>query len=337
MKAEAPGKLVLSGEHSVVYGAPALALAVQNNISAEFFPNSKTESESKAFLTIKSEALGEFRIAVDQLQYLKKRLDLRFSSFEAGDLPISQVLTSPSDLLFYTLAFGHFDVPGTIEIQSSIPTGSGMGSSAAVIAALLCLTDTQSPVEDDYQTFIERVRFCERLQHGRGSALDATMTTQGGLLAIHDTDVKRLDVVLDNHWFLWHSGYPASSTGEAVERVRGDYAESSIWTRFADVTEKLGKAVIASDQDNIISLIRKNHRLLLDIGVVPEPIARVIMQLEKVGCAAKICGAGAVRGDAAGQVLIYIPKEAEAKVASVLKIDLQPLVLAEQGVRFIHD
>jgi mevalonate kinase len=52
------------------------------------------------------------------------------------------------------------------------------------------------------------------------------------------------------------------------------------------------------------ALIRENHRLLVQIGVVPEKVQRFISAVEARGGAAKICGAGAISGNAGGTLLL---------------------------------
>ena len=52
-----------------------------------------------------------------------------------------------------------------------------------------------------------------------------------------------------------------------------------------------------------VELIRANHRLLTRIGVVPAALIRFAEQIEQLGGAAKVCGAGAVSGDAGGLIV----------------------------------
>jgi mevalonate kinase len=98
------------------------------------------------------------------------------------------------------------------------------------------------------------------------------------------------------------TGKPESSTGECVDHVRKEWSRHGIWTDFADVTEALQKSVLALNQTGLKASIRQNHRLLHTLGVVPAPVARFIREVESRNGAAKVCGAGAVRGDGAGIV-----------------------------------
>ena len=127
LSAKAPGKLILSGEHSVVYGAPAIAVAVNHYVTATFSP-SDTDT-----LIITSSVLGQSRRTSVQLEHLVAHLDQRFERFLLGELAVQDVLQTPHDLLYYTALQSERLPSGTVTIHSDIPTGAGMGSSAAVI------------------------------------------------------------------------------------------------------------------------------------------------------------------------------------------------------------
>ena len=335
MKAQAPGKLILSGEHSVVYGAPALALAVAQSVVADFTPQFTPKADAQ--LSIASPVFGERSLHLAELSKLKTDLDQRFQRFEQNLIAITEILHTPEELLFYTLAVAGFQRSGHIELSSQLPTGSGMGSSAAVIAALLCMAGAKTTTHADQTALIQRIRYCERLQHGRGSALDATAIVCGGVTFLEQNDWQSVPTALDSRWFVWDSGRPLSSTGETVEHVRQHFAASHIWQAFTQVTEQFKQALLSQDKRAIADLIQQNHRLLCQIGVVPTAVAARIEQLEQAGCAAKICGAGSIEGEQAGLVLVYIPQGDAQALAARLGLDLQPLRPSQQGVHIIHD
>lgn len=322
MKAEAPGKLILSGEHSVVYGGPALAVPVSKKVKVSFNPAGDDQ------LQIITDRLGETELSLQEIQGIPALLDQNYSAFLNQNLPISDVLNSPSDLLVYTLLQHGFNRPGALHISSDIPAGAGMGSSAAVICALIKLCGQITGKQFSTEQLFQRVRYCERLQHGRGSAIDAATVTYAKPVKVEADKVSELSLKLDNNWFIWNSGEPESTTGETVSAVRRQFGESPIWNDFSEVTNNLERALEAKNSDDILQQLRSNHALLEQIGVVPDRIANVIRQIERLGCAAKICGAGSVAGSAGGMVLVYLPDISPQQIQKNLKIQLEPLFLA---------
>jgi mevalonate kinase len=330
MKAQAPGKLILSGEHSVIYGAPALATAVSQSVTVSF---TETAQDS---LRIKASSASSNVIPLPELPTLIATLNDRYEHFLRGDCAIGQLLNSPSDLLFYTLAHAGIKCSGDILINSSIPIGAGMGSSAAVIAALWVLAKKVMAEPCTKQQVFEQVRFCERLQHGRGSAIDAAAVTFGGCVRVQREKVAQMPITLDEHWYIWNSGTPFNTTGETVAAVRAEFAQSEIWAQFSTVTEALESALLSDNRTDILQLIKANQNLLEQIGVVPAKVSNLIHQIEQCGGAAKICGAGALRGDAGGQVLIYLPNGNPESLES-LGLNAIPLLQQEEGATFVTD
>ncbi|BBB30612.1 mevalonate kinase [Neptunomonas japonica] len=318
MRACAPGKIILSGEHSVVYGAQAVAVAIQKHTTVSFKPLTESNTINTLFAGISSGV----HYPLHALGSLKEKLDSRFESFAQGLLPIQNILTKPDDLLMYTLSslVHHLPVPGRASTQSylplpgrlssttELPLGSGMGSSASAIAATLVLFERllEKPLGIDQR--FEMVRFCERLQHGRGSAIDAAAVTYGGMNHIHHGNVNRLDASLGDGWYWIFTGKPQVSTGECVQYVRSRFEDDNqLWNDFSQVTSTLIKHL--AEPPRVIDCVKENHRLLCQIGVVPDSAKALVERIEASGGAAKISGAGAHKGVAGGLVLAFLPSQ----------------------------
>ena len=105
--------------------------------------------------------------------------------------------------------------------------------------------------------------------------------------------------------YLVQTGTPQTTTGECVSRVREQHANSPIWNDFEAVTNAMENALVTNNRRDIRDAVRENHQLLTRIGVVPEKVQSFIRDVEAAGFAAKVCGAGAVAGDAGGMVLVF--------------------------------
>lgn len=330
----APGKIILSGEHAVVYGSPALALAVDRHMRIHYRPDRLPRLSWHT--QERTHVLG-----LDKLASLRRRLDNHFERYLRGELPITRILQKPAELAFYAVDMARvlsgLEVrpQGSLSIDSDIPIGAGMGSSAALIAALLKLFGHF----DDRDELIRQVRHCERLQHGRGSIIDAAAVCSGGAVRVQGEQVESLALpeqgLADGFYWLF-TGTPASSTGACVDQVRRNFADSPIWGEFHDVTEAFESALMQGE--NLLEPIRANHRLLTRIGVVPAPLQRLAEQVEQAGGAAKVCGAGAVSGDQGGLMLLLLPSGMTPAQLS-LQPDWHWGVLKEdkQGVRILED
>lgn len=320
-RAHAPGKIILSGEHAVVYGAPALAVAVARYTEVTFKPILSSTGLRTAFDNLSS---GQF-YPLELLRNFKHGLDERFDRFLKGDLPVQKILQRPDDLVIYTMASlvhhlpmpgvrvdGRLPVPGQLNSRSDLPVGAGMGSSAAVIAATFILYEGLMEHAQTLEERFERVRFCERLQHGKGGAIDAASVVFGGANRVQDGALTRLDPLpglSGDAWYWVLHGAPDSSTGECVAAVRNRFGDDrALWADFAAVTDAVQQAL--TDSTDPAQALRRNHRLLCHIGVVPPAAQRFVAALEARGASAKICGAGAVRGDHGGIVLVHCPDPA---------------------------
>ncbi|MBC6442540.1 MAG: GHMP kinase [Rhodobacteraceae bacterium] len=327
-RAHAPGKLILSGEHAVIYGAPALAVAVRRYAEVWFRPVRISAGLSTVFRDISQ---GEF-YPLKLLSGFKRSLDRRFEQFLKGRLPVHKILQRPDDLAVYTLvslmqhspvpgvgAIGARPAPGQLGSTSALPVGAGMGSSSATIAATFVLFENLLELPQTERERFERVRACDRLQHGKVGAIDAAAVVYGGLVRAQGDAVAH-PAIEPHHglltgcgWYWVLHGLPDATTGECVSTVRAAHGnDAGLWQGFSDCTTALQAALVCGA--DVSDILRENHALLVKIGVVPDATQAFIARVKAAGGAAKICGAGSVRGERGGMVLVHQP-DADAMAA----------------------
>lgn len=156
MKVSASGKIILCGEHAVVYGSPALAVGIpQAHIQAQF---NVTEHVKNIQWTLSSQ---ERSVALS---------DEMISQ-------LSQAWRLAQEIVGVESPAGH------IELHSTIPVGAGMGSSAAlslVLIRLCYLMKGVPPQELSYETQIEQANKIDHLFHGTASGLDVSACAAEG-------------------------------------------------------------------------------------------------------------------------------------------------------------
>ncbi len=307
MLVTSPGKLIISGEHAVVYGQPALVVAVNRFAHADINPR-----DDGAIILQLSTDQGEVsrRWEPAQLELKAKTIRSGYAAFCRGECAISRVLDDPLDLIPYALA-ATADRAGAelnegciLHITSSIPVGCGMGSSAAVslctVRAGAVHFGTDLKEDEVFGLALE----CERLIHGTPSGIDPFICLHGGFIRFQQGNMLRRPP-LTTSFHLALTGKPACSTGECVSHVREHFENSNIWESFGTICNDMETAMARDDAEMTTECVRRNQQLLADIGVVPPRVQAFIREIESRGGAAKISGAGAIRGEAAGAVIIF--------------------------------
>jgi mevalonate kinase len=286
--AKTPGKLILSGEHAVVYGAPAIACAINRF----------------AVTTIVTQSKSEF--------FLDKLIQFTVNNF-----------------------LKHFNLTATglhIKIDSNISIGCGMGSSAAVVLSVIGALAAYFKIKLSQDEYFNLAQESEKLPHGNPSGIDACTCLHGGCIYFQKGHIK---ICKNNLAMLAiNTGTPKSNTKECVTHVAEKFKSSKIWHEFSAITDKL---FIALQNNNEISeLIHANHKLLVEIGVVPQKVQNFINEIEKLNIAAKISGAGAVRGENAGIVLVFTDKvKVIADICARFAYRLRPIKIESRGLRIV--
>ncbi len=343
----APGKIILSGEHAVVYGAPALVMAVNRYMTATI---SSLKGDDFVFHDVNANTF--YSIGADQLDALKARIQNDYHSFLKGRCSICDVLKTPVELAQFTLstfleAVSLDFLSGIqLDVQSTIPVGAGMGSSAALILSILKAMMQYTNVSLSDEKLFELALGAENRQHGLSSGLDLRAILQGGLMlvglgrvgkALFACPPPRIEMVGTQTAlcppYIVYTGVPESATGECVQLVSPYFKDQNRVEAFSAVTIAMEKAL---EENNLVSLhecIRENNQLLHQIGVVPETVQRFISDIESIGGAAKICGAGAVKGDHAGMVWVVCEDTAAwKKIAEKYSYEVLSLNIESRGV-----
>jgi mevalonate kinase len=304
MKAIAPGKLILSGEHAVVYGRPAVAMAIDLSAQTTITP---ADGSDIAFSLHNYGQHERFRIRA--LREMNKRIQHNYDLFLKGDLGIRDVLAKPIELVqfaFITLLDGlHLKLEQGVDIgmKSTIPEGCGLGSSAASVLSELRAVGHFMRVDFRPDWHYKYSLVAENMQHGHASGVDSFVSLHGGCVRFQDGNGVKV-AMPSIPVFIVNTGKPETTTGECVEQVRKEFESDRIWNDFEDVTDEIAAVIGGRDMESIQAAVRQNHKLLCRIGVVPEPVQQFITDIESAGGAAKICGAGATKGVNGGIVMV---------------------------------
>lgn len=314
-KVKAPAKLILSGEHAVVRNHTALTVALNYFTYCEVSTNTEQNS-SGVELTIPQFNFSK-HISWQELINLHIQLEHNYQKFIDGLISVSQVLASPVELCWFSIIIfmmkSHKNINHRlklkVDLNSEVPIGAGMGSSASILVALLTGLNRFFSNSLCKDTIYQLALQAENLQHGYSSGIDIQTVLNNGINYFYQDQEKKknsfVDIKLDHlNFYLIHTGKPNSSTGECGARVKQNFNQQHIiWSDFAQCTELFKKNLEKQSKENIIHSIKTNHRLLNQLGVVPEKVNQFILEIENQHGAAKICGAGSITGESAGMVL----------------------------------
>jgi mevalonate kinase len=280
--ASAPAKVILFGEHFVVYGEPAIVLAIDKRAYA------KADTRNDRLLHVSSANLdlaadienGVFRPTRGNLREAKMK-------FEPVKHVVDRVLEKYGE-----------NVGLSIEINSTVPVGAGLGSSAAVVASVAAAVGTLLDVEMSKEDIFKMTCEAEKLVHGTPSGVDPAISTFGGTLLFQmDTGFKPLEVKTEIPLVIGETGVERS-TRVQVEKVRDlrerfpQVVEPIMWAAREIVLRSI-EAFKENDLETLGNLMNINHALLYAVGVSDESLEWLVNGARKSGAlGAKLTGAG---------------------------------------------
>ena len=271
MSATAPGKFKLFGEHAVVYRQPALAVPV-TDVQARV---SISPAERGAGLRFEARDLGE--------------------SFTASSRPESPLARMAAVTLAH---FGQREPDAVVTIESTIPVAGGLGSGAAVSAALGRALASFTGPEIDNGELSALVFEIEKLHHGTPSGIDNTVICHASpVYFVRGQEPQTFHVGRDFHLLIGDTGQP-SSTKLMVEGVRERWSSDreryeALFAAIGDIVRRARTAIEIGGIDALGPLMQDNQTLLKTIGVSSASLDRLIDAALAAGAAgAKLSGGG---------------------------------------------
>ncbi len=333
IRINAPGKLILSGEHAVVHGQPALAMAINRYVTATV----SRETVPQVLFDL-SDLSHHSRLTYDALRHFKEKIKQKYYRFIRGDYSIRDVLQKPFELAQFAMSVMAESLNVAladgvkIKVQSDLPMGCGMGSSAATIVSVMQAISNCMQLNLSSDAIYKLALEAENMQHGQSSGLDLRVALQGGCMYVHDQQITPRQIPA-MPMYLVNTGTPLTTTGQCVEKVAPLFQSALIKNEFAAITQAMDAALQSQSWSGMRAAIQQNHKLLVQIGVVPERVQAFISQVDATGGAAKICGAGAIAGDHAGAVWVVTEdKSALDSLAKRFGYNVIPITGESRGV-----
>ncbi len=283
--AEAPSKVIITGEHFVVHGAWALAAAVPKNVRVEV-------RES-----------GSFNVVSD-----------RFRGRDPSALrPVSGVVEAMAREYSFKPAL-------KVSIRSEVPEGAGLGSSASTMVALAAAVSRLRSLRLGTEEVVRFSMVGEQEIHGRPSGIDSTICASGGVVLFRPGSKPRRVTFKGSRSLLVSFSGKRRSTKRQISRVSG--AKDTFPSLFACLTEAASEVSLMAagklskgDMKGLGRLLSFNHAVLSTLGVSNDTLDRLVdLSLSLGSYGAKLTGAGG-----GGSVIAVAPEGKGKSIISGLK------------------
>jgi mevalonate kinase len=270
--AKSPGKIILFGEHFVVYDNRAILGAIDKYATVT---SEKTNTDN----ILISSSLGQTSIQKDEDE---SKIEKKFRPF----FHIAKQLISKNN----------FEKGISIKIESDIPIGAGLGSSSACcVAAAASVSNLFNNTNE--KEILELAIQAEKTIFPNSSGADCTVSVYGGIIE-YQRERGFSKINAENEFnFLIINSEQVHATDKVVERVKKFKEENEdIFSELCSEEERLITKALDSMKNNDLEIIGKcmaqNQIFLEQIGVSNDELLLIIKEIEKITLGAKITGAG---------------------------------------------
>ncbi len=294
-RASAPGKVILFGEHAVVYGQPALAVPV---------------ARVQATATVTPQTDGAAEIWIDA-QDLGRRY--RLAEAAAQD-PLAVAVRLGLE------RFGAAPAGFTLTLQSTIPIASGLGSGAAVSTAIVRALAAALGQTPDAAAVSGLVYETEKLLHGTPSGVDNTVIAYGQpVFFVRGQPPEPFRVAAPFQLLIADTGL-ASPTKITVGDVRAGWQREparfdALFTAIGALVRAARAHLEAGQPEALGPLLARNHAYLRELGVSCRELDALVDAAQAAGAlGAKLSGGG--RG---GNLIALVTAATAAPVEAALR------------------
>ncbi len=276
----APGKVILYGEHFVVYNVPAIVMAIDRVV--------------KVSVSIRED--GSLRICSD-LGFACEYKNGAAKPLMGGKKSVS--FLEPVRIAAKTV-LDHFDERKglNIDVYSTIPSSVGLGSSGAISVATVAAVSKVLGHEIDKEQIWRLSLQAERYVHVTPSGVDPLISVYGGLLVWRIQDGSKpkrinrdIDLVVGNTGIQRSTGkFVSIVSRKKTKKIEGISQLMGVMNWISNLALKAFK-----EMDLVILgvLMNMNHELLKVIGVSHESLDRLVEAVRKAGAlGSKLTGGG---------------------------------------------
>jgi len=332
VEALSPAKLILFGEHAVVYDKLGISTTVTKYTKVSL---RKGREES---IIINSKKFGKKTKTKQEIEKLVINID---SLRERGKIKEIKELVESDKLLpsFYVigkLAGRYGYEPCSIEICSEVP--KNLGSSASVFSAVACAYSKFLKVELSKQEIGFFANEGDKLVHGNPSGIDAYTISYGGWISYRKSEgIKPLEINFELPLLVVDSLEPAK-TGECVEYIREQMKKNTefvntILDRLDEISHEALKALRKENISELGNLMLEYYKELKKLNISTPKLDEIVKIAMENKAFAKPTGGW---GGGCCIVLASNPRELE-KIYKTKGYYVFNAKLGAQGVRILKE